>query len=150
MFVLCSLIAMSSKDGSTTGATVPPVPILSDSHHSGISKRLSEAANASKARVYANKTESGVTSRKGELPVLPPGIDRDRFNAAIENLKRTLGSENVVINDKPLDDGWYLEHPCVSHDRQGRAASLTVCCLTIETLMTLSTSLTLKIRSPLP
>lgn len=110
LFFIVLVIAMA-KESSSTAGTVPPVPILSDSHHSGISKRLAEAANAAKARVYANKTVSGVTPRKGELPVLPPGIQRQTFNTAIEELKRTLGSEHVVINDKPLDDGWYLEHP---------------------------------------
>lgn len=91
--------------------SIRPVPILTESHHSGISKNLSKAANEAKARAWANKTASGVTPRQGELPVLPPGIERDRFNGAIQELKRTVGSENVVINDKPLDDGWYLEHP---------------------------------------
>lgn len=90
---------------------VPPVPILSRSLHSGVSKRLAEAANASKSRLYANKTVTGLTPRQGELPVLPPGIQRATFSAAIDELKRALGPQHVVINDQPLDDGWYLEHP---------------------------------------
>lgn len=111
LFFVALVIAMTKESSSSTAGTVTPVPILSDSHHSGISKRLADAANAAKARVYANKTVSGVTPRTGELPVLPPGIQRETFNTAIEELKRTLGPEHVVLNDKPLDDGWYLEHP---------------------------------------
>jgi FAD/FMN-containing dehydrogenase len=91
--------------------TVPPVPVLTDSHHSGVSSRLAEGANAAKERVWHNKTTSGVTARHGELPVLPPGIERSRFNTAIDELRRILGPQHVAINDKPLDDGWYLEHP---------------------------------------
>lgn len=95
----------------TKSAVVPPVPILSDTHHSGVSRRLVDAAYASKSRLYGNKTTPGLTQRTGELPVLPPGVQRATFNAAIEELKQTLGSQHVVINDRPLDDGWYLEHP---------------------------------------
>lgn len=102
---------MSWKSASSNGANVPSVPILSESHPSGIPSRLLDAANDAKSRVRHNKTVSGVTLRHGELPVLPPGIQRDGFNAAIEELKRELGPEHVVLNDKPLDDGWYLEHP---------------------------------------
>ncbi|KAL1992451.1 hypothetical protein VTN49DRAFT_4483 [Thermomyces lanuginosus] len=91
--------------------SVPPVPILSENRHSGIPANLADKANAAKARVWKNKTFSGITQRQGELPVLPPGIERQKFNAAIDELKQLLGPEHVVINDKPLEDGWYLEHP---------------------------------------
>jgi hypothetical protein len=91
--------------------SVPPVPVLAANHHSGISSRLAEGANATKERVWYNKTTSGVTPRHEELPVLPPGIERTKFNTAINELRRILGPQHVAINDKPLDDGWYLEHP---------------------------------------
>lgn len=91
--------------------SVPPVPILSENRHSGVPANLADKANAAKARVWKNKTFSGITQRQGELPVLPPGIERQTFNTAIDELKRLLGPEHVVINDKPLEDGWYLEHP---------------------------------------
>ena len=102
---------MSSNNAGTNRAKIPAVPILSKLHSAGVPSRLLDAANDAKSRVYRNKTVSGVTQRQGELPVLPPGIPRDGFNAAIDELGRVLGSEHIVLNDKPLDDGWYLEHP---------------------------------------
>jgi hypothetical protein len=50
---------------------------------------------------------------QGELPVLPPGVSRAKFNVAIEELKEIIGAENVELNDKPLVDGWYLDQPKV-------------------------------------
>lgn len=49
--------------------------------------------------------------RQGELPVLPPDTTRAEFNQAIGELQQILGVEHVEINDKPLVDGWYVEHP---------------------------------------
>jgi hypothetical protein len=48
-----------------------------------------------------------------DLPVLPPGVSRSKFNAAIDELKKSIGAENVELNDKPLVDGWYLSQPKV-------------------------------------
>lgn len=101
--------AMASKS-NVQGAIQPP-PVLSDSHHSGISQRLLEEAKASKSRLYSNRTVPSVTARKGELPVLPPDTTREQFNAAIDELQKILGSRHVVLNDRPLEDGWYIEHP---------------------------------------
>jgi len=35
-----------------------------------------------------------------DLPVLPPGVSRSKFNSAIEELKKAIGAENVELNDK--------------------------------------------------
>ena len=48
-----------------------------------------------------------------DLPVLPPGVSRSKFNSAIDELKKAIGAENVELNDKPLVDGWYLTQPKV-------------------------------------
>lgn len=48
-----------------------------------------------------------------DLPILPPGVSRSKFNAAIDELKKAIGAENVELNDKPLVDGWYLSQPKV-------------------------------------
>lgn len=39
--------------------------------------------------------------------MLPPGMTRGVFGLAMEELKKNIGDVNVVLNDKPLDDGWY-------------------------------------------
>jgi hypothetical protein len=49
-----------------------------------------------------------------DLPVLPPGVSRSKFNSAIDELKKAIGAENVELNDQPLVDGWYLTQPKVS------------------------------------
>ena len=36
-----------------------------------------------------------------DLPVLAPSISRAKFNAAIEELKASIGTQNVELNDKP-------------------------------------------------
>jgi hypothetical protein len=48
-----------------------------------------------------------------DLPVLPPGVSRAKFNAAIDELNEAIGAENVELNDQPLVDGWYLSQPKV-------------------------------------
>jgi methyl coenzyme M reductase subunit C-like uncharacterized protein (methanogenesis marker protein 7) len=48
-----------------------------------------------------------------DLPVLPPDVSRSKFNGAIEELKKSIGAENVEMNDQPLVDGWYLSQPKV-------------------------------------
>ncbi|KAK3713481.1 hypothetical protein LTR37_008439 [Vermiconidia calcicola] len=45
------------------------------------------------------------------LPTPPLGVSQDVFAASIEELRRSIGAENVVVNDQPLQDGWYLESP---------------------------------------
>jgi hypothetical protein len=74
-----------------------------------VPERLSQEAIAAKTRLYSNKTVNESTSRKRSA--LPPGVSQDQFDTAISELKKALGSQNVELNDKPLVDGWYLEHP---------------------------------------
>lgn len=94
-----------------TNIDVSSVPILSSKTHSGAPLRLLREAKRAKALLYSNKTTIDHQSRTGELPRLPPGVDRATFNRAITQLRLLIGSDNVEINDKPLNDGWYLEHP---------------------------------------
>jgi hypothetical protein len=46
---------------------------------------------------------------------LPPGFSSDSFARAIDDLRRLIGSENVHLNDGPLNDGDYYT-PAISHD----------------------------------
>ncbi|KAF3916253.1 hypothetical protein ABW21_db0201202 [Orbilia brochopaga] len=86
------------------------IPTLNDKH-SGISERLLEDAKVARSRLYSNRTLPASRPRQQEVPVLPPDVDRATFNQAIGDLKRLLGDSNVEVNDKPLVDGWYMEHP---------------------------------------
>lgn len=92
-------------------------PALSNLVPSGVPPRLAEVAHDAKERVFASRTlkdsdtrEPGVDS---QLPVLPPDTTREAFNIATKELRADLGVEHVVLNDKPLVDGWYMEHPYV-------------------------------------
>ncbi|KAH7147151.1 vanillyl-alcohol oxidase [Dactylonectria estremocensis] len=88
-----------------------PPPKLSDKY-SGIPERLLEKATAMKREVVKLSTSEIVPRPSNvELPVIPSGYSRPRFNRAIESLRTLIGPENVELNNKPLDDGWYLEHP---------------------------------------
>jgi hypothetical protein len=93
------------------GVDIGPIPELSETKHSGLPSRLADIGKASKARLYSNKTVSTSHQRNQEVPVLPPDITRDTFNTAIADLRAQVGHENVEVNDKPLEDGWYMEHP---------------------------------------
>lgn len=83
-----------------------PPPKLSDKY-SGIPERLLDKATALKRQVVELSTSEIVPrSSNIELPVIPSGYPRTRFNRAIESLRSLIGPENVELNDKPLDDGW--------------------------------------------
>lgn len=97
-----------------SSSELPPTPILSDLKHGGIPERNAEQARIAKARLYSNKTLPEYRNRSSELPVLPPGVDREKFTSAIREIQNQIGHENVEVNDKPLRDGWYMEHPYVS------------------------------------
>jgi hypothetical protein len=87
------------------------VPVLEDKY-SGIPSRLLGKATKAKERVYNNQTIGTVQRESSkELPVLPKGYPRQRFNDAIDAISRAIGRENVVLNTAPLVDGWYMEHP---------------------------------------
>ncbi len=103
---------MSQIKSTESLAGITPVPRLAEKH-SGVPDRLADIAKISKAWLYSHKTHSTVYERKAneELPILPPDISRAAFNEAIKDLKSTVGENNVELNVKPLEDGWYLEHP---------------------------------------
>jgi hypothetical protein len=93
--------------------TLSPTPLLSDNIHSGIPKNLEADAKVAKERLYSNKTVPDTVPRERDVPRLPPNTTRDKFDAAIAELRQRLGDEHVQLNDKPLVDGWYMEHPYV-------------------------------------
>lgn len=78
--------------------------------HSGVPDRLTKEAADSKARLESNKTLPQSVPRKRHVP-LPPDVNQTAFDSAITELKQSLGDENVEINDLPLVDGWYMQHP---------------------------------------
>lgn len=86
-----------------------PPPRLSQVY-SGIPDRLAKEAEESKTRIFANRTTPVAVPRQSSLR-LPPDVSQKIFDNAIEELKREIGEENVILNDKSLADGWYLEHP---------------------------------------
>src|SRR5271170_7272829 len=83
----------------------------------GAPPRLYSLEKVIKQKIVDNSTVNldGNPRREAseDLPVLPPGVSRGIFNAAIEELKKAVGAENVELNDKPLVDGWYLSQPKV-------------------------------------
>ena len=84
----------------------------------GAPPRLYSLEKVIKQKIIDNSTVNldGNPRREAseDLPVLPPGVSRGKFNAAIEELKKAIGAGNVELNDKPLVDGWYLSQPKVS------------------------------------
>ncbi|KAL3476991.1 hypothetical protein BJX99DRAFT_270145 [Aspergillus californicus] len=90
---------------------LPATPRLRDGVHSGIPVQLEAEAEVAKERLYSHKTVPDSVARKHEAPRLPPNTSREKFNSAIGELRGKLGVENVEINDQPLVDGWYMEHP---------------------------------------
>lgn len=85
-------------------------PSLS-SNYSGVPDRLAEAGIESKTRLLTKRTLPETSPRKLDVPRLPPDTTRAEFNQAVDELKQILGAEHVAVNDKPLVDGWYMEHP---------------------------------------
>jgi hypothetical protein len=81
--------------------------------HSGVPARLSKEAAAAKEKTYGLRTLPASVPRQSQLR-LPPGVTREVFDKAIAELTKHLGEEGVELNDKPLVDGWYMEHPFVS------------------------------------
>ncbi|KAF2251120.1 vanillyl alcohol oxidase [Trematosphaeria pertusa] len=84
-------------------------PTLSESY-SGVPSRLAAIAQEAKDRLYSHKTVPESVPRQHNVR-LPPDTSRETFDEAVASLRQALGHENVVLNDKPLVDGWYLEHP---------------------------------------
>ncbi|KAI1408110.1 vanillyl alcohol oxidase [Hypoxylon sp. FL1857] len=85
------------------------IPTLKEKH-SGTPARLSQEAQVAKDRLLSNRTLP--VSRPRNKPVrLPPDVSLENFEAAVKELRGQIGDENVEVNDKPLVDGWYIEHP---------------------------------------
>ena len=95
-------------------ADLSSIPNLSQKY-SGIPDRLLNDAKRAKTLLFSNRTDIDVKpkDRNLETPRLPPDVSRDTFNHAITELRQAVGAQNVELNDKPLVDGWYLEHPYV-------------------------------------
>ncbi|KAK0730160.1 glycolate oxidase [Lasiosphaeris hirsuta] len=95
---------------ASSNSTFPPPPSLS-SKYSGIPDRLAAIGVESKNRLLSKSTLPESAPRHHDVPRLPPDTTRAEFNQAIGELKQILGDQNVELNDRPLVDGWYLEHP---------------------------------------
>jgi hypothetical protein len=79
------------------------IPTLEEKHN-GVPARLLHKAHRAKALIQDTATKP--LRPRQRLPVIPQGIERSRFFLAIDELSTQLGSKNVEVNDKPLDDGW--------------------------------------------
>lgn len=101
---------MTAHDGSSGARRTP----LLDEVYSGAPSRLDAEAETTYSRMLANRTLEKSKTRKTGLR-LPPDTTLEEFKRAISDLKNRIGAENVEVNDKPLDDGWYLDHP-KTHD----------------------------------
>ncbi len=89
---------MSFSDEATS-----KVPLLPGTH-SGIPEYLLEEAQRVKNVIF--ETRNKPQSVRQRLPVVPQGIEPDRFLEALDELRDQLGTEHVEVNDKPLRDGW--------------------------------------------
>ncbi|KAJ5618603.1 hypothetical protein N7528_006714 [Penicillium herquei] len=86
----------------------PAIPTLEEKHN-GVPPRLIHKAHRAKGLIDNIATKEPKARKR--LPVIPQGIERTRYFLAIDEISQDLGKENVEINDKPLDDGWYMESP---------------------------------------
>ncbi|KAI0480975.1 hypothetical protein GGR56DRAFT_298912 [Xylariaceae sp. FL0804] len=95
------------------------VPQLPETH-SGIPDYLVEKARQAKAEALAVRTtkaqqqQPGGPRKRGRRIAVPHGVaDEDALVAALGELRERLGGADdlVELNDKPLVDGWYMEHP---------------------------------------
>ncbi|KAK5231856.1 hypothetical protein LTR47_006989 [Exophiala xenobiotica] len=77
---------------------------------SGIPERLVDKVVREKERLSKNQTKGRTSERKRGVAI-PQGVGKDQFFNAIEELSKLLGDANVKVNDQPLEDGWYMEHP---------------------------------------
>ncbi|KIW14952.1 hypothetical protein PV08_07739 [Exophiala spinifera] len=93
---------------SSTYGGKGPVPDLAD-RYSGVPSRLSQEAIEAKSKLFSQKTLPDSVARRRSA--LPPGVSKETFQKAVAELQSTIGKENVELNDKPLVDGWYMEHP---------------------------------------
>lgn len=95
---------------------------------------MTDYANNVKKKFEDNATKSFVIPRgeaSQDLPILPPGISTENFNAAVQEL-RPLVDGHLELVDRALDDGWYLHRP-LTHDafplnQQDQFVNSAVCC----------------------
>ncbi|KAI1098321.1 vanillyl alcohol oxidase [Jackrogersella minutella] len=85
------------------------IPSLEETH-SGAPTRLSQEAQDARARLLSNRTLPVSRPRKSGVR-LPPDVSLEEFEKAVKELRAAIGDANVEVNDKPLVDGWYIEHP---------------------------------------
>ncbi|KAI1854421.1 hypothetical protein JX265_012455 [Neoarthrinium moseri] len=95
---------------STTSEVATSVPTLADKH-SGIPQYLLEKAVNAKKAIREGSTDKVGEKKPARSVAIPQGVDEDTFFKAIDELRGTLGAQHVELNDKPLEDGWYMEHP---------------------------------------
>lgn len=88
---------------------ISQIPTLSSSH-SGIPIRLEKEAGIAKEKAYSLRTLPESVPRQYPLK-LPPNTTQEKFDIAITELRSLLREDGVELNDKPLVDGWYMEHP---------------------------------------
>ncbi|KAK7883755.1 hypothetical protein LTR67_010917 [Exophiala xenobiotica] len=93
---------------SSTYGGQGPIPDLAATY-SGVPSRLSQEAIDAKSKLFSQKTLPDSVARR--RTALPPGVSRANFDQAIAELRSAIGQDNVELNDKPLVDGWYMEHP---------------------------------------
>ncbi|KAH7134902.1 glycolate oxidase [Dendryphion nanum] len=87
----------------------PAPPTLAQTY-SGVPERLASVAQEAKDRLYSHKTVAEAVPRQQNVR-LPPNTTREAFDQAIIALRSAIGDDNVLLNNRPLVDGWYLEHP---------------------------------------
>lgn len=94
-----------SLPASSTQGSIPDLK----TRYSGVPPRLAREAVDAKAKLFSQKTLPDSVPRR--RIALPPGVSQETFDQAVTELKSSLGHDNVDLNDKPLVDGWYMEHP---------------------------------------
>ncbi|KAJ5890035.1 hypothetical protein N7504_010845 [Penicillium tannophilum] len=92
---------MSSRKGQ-------PIPTLEEKHN-GVPAHLLHKAYRAKGLIQNIATKKPQARKR--LPVIPQGIEKSRFFLAINEISTEIGNKNIEINDKQLDDGWYMESP---------------------------------------
>lgn len=85
-------------------STISPPPTLAEKY-SGIPEHLLDKATKVKEQTYSLAT-IGATPRRAELPIIPRGHSRPRFQEALAALEQELGKDNVKVNNDSLIDGW--------------------------------------------
>lgn len=87
---------------------IQAAPLTLDQRYSGIPSRLLDKARRAKARVYENQTKDVLETRRRPV-ALPQGVRKECFEEALKELGQAIGQTNIVLNDQPLMDGWYME-----------------------------------------